>query len=365
MATKLFKIPSSLTQGRAQFLAACERAGAEVQSHLHPLRGRQGQELYCDVARLGPGDAKRWLVLISGVHGVETLPGSGLQSHWMDSGDIPSDMGVLMIHAINCWGAEYDRRYTHENVDLCRNFLNFEGELPVNAEYERLHPCLEAHPLNSQEWAKAAQGRAEFIKERGMQAFVQALMGGQYAQPQGFGFGGQSATWSRQVLEKALAPLQQTAEDVAVIEVHTGFGPWAYGTAVTMAEGEDLERVRQWFGPWVVAPHAPDPGALPASHKVQGHTQDGIRAVLPKARLSAVVLEVGTYPPMQTLPVMLEDHAIWRHGLMDSERGLEVAALMRKLHSPEDADWAEAFRHRGLQVLAQAIRGLDPHTPAN
>jgi hypothetical protein len=66
-------------QARSLFLRAAADAGLTVQSHPHPRRGRDGEILAMDVARLGPPDATALLVLSSACHGVEGFCGSGAQ----------------------------------------------------------------------------------------------------------------------------------------------------------------------------------------------------------------------------------------------------------------------------------------------
>ena len=64
---------------RQQFLAVATLAGAALESLLHPQRGPDRGELAIDLAWLGPHDARRVLVLISGTHGVEGYQGSAAQ----------------------------------------------------------------------------------------------------------------------------------------------------------------------------------------------------------------------------------------------------------------------------------------------
>ena len=109
---------------RAKFLAACTLRGLAPQTHLHPLAGAHGEMLATDVVRIGPDDAARLLVLTSGVHGVELFAGAGCQIDWLlthPADALPRDTAVVLVHAINPWGASWLRRYTEDNVDLCRN----------------------------------------------------------------------------------------------------------------------------------------------------------------------------------------------------------------------------------------------------
>src|ERR1700757_3577034 len=69
----------SYAQARDNFVAAADAAGLDVESHLHPMLGRDGETLAMDVARDGPKDAHALYVLTSGCHGVEGFCGSGVQ----------------------------------------------------------------------------------------------------------------------------------------------------------------------------------------------------------------------------------------------------------------------------------------------
>ena len=70
----------SYAEARQQFLEAAAAAGLAVQSHVHPLTGRDGEALALDVVRDGPVDASRVLILSSGCHGVEGFCGSAVQT---------------------------------------------------------------------------------------------------------------------------------------------------------------------------------------------------------------------------------------------------------------------------------------------
>ena len=51
----------SYAQARTRFLEAAAAAGLSIESHAHPLKGRDGEDLAMDVVRDGPADAKKLL----------------------------------------------------------------------------------------------------------------------------------------------------------------------------------------------------------------------------------------------------------------------------------------------------------------
>ena len=66
----------SYAEARTKFLEGAASLGLRIHSHLHPLKGRDGETLAMDVVRDGPADADRLLIAVSYTH--LTLPTSDL-----------------------------------------------------------------------------------------------------------------------------------------------------------------------------------------------------------------------------------------------------------------------------------------------
>ena len=174
----------SYAEARGKFLAAAEAAGLDVQSHMHPMLGRDGEPLAMDVVRDGPLDASKVLVISSACHGVEGYCGSGVQvallgdAAWRRAA-VEAGVAVVYIHALNPYGFSWWRRVTQENVDLNRNFHDFSQPLPVNKGYEELAAVLVPPTWPPSDEATAIVQR--FITERGLPAFQAAISGGQHS----------------------------------------------------------------------------------------------------------------------------------------------------------------------------------------
>src|SRR5216684_4687709 len=129
-------------EARRKFREAAQGAGARVESRVNDAsRGPAGEALATDVAWLGPKDAARVLVTISGTHGAEGFAGAGIQTGSLMSGiarELPQDTALLAIHAINAYGFAWMRRVTEGNVDLNRNFVDHSAPLPPNPGYDEL-----------------------------------------------------------------------------------------------------------------------------------------------------------------------------------------------------------------------------------
>lgn len=346
---------------RYLFRRTCEQEGVRYETLVHPATGPAGLELTTEVAYVGPSSATQLLVLVSGVHGVEALSGSACQSGWLAHGgqrSLPADTAVLLIHAINCWGAAWGRRNTEGNIDLCRNFLDFSKPLPTRPIYEEIHATVGCPEYTGPARDQADLQLREFHRTRGQRAFMEALMGGQYAHPDGFEFGGTAPVWSNTTLSAILARHSVNARQVCIVEYHTGLGPYAYGTAVTMHTGAALERARRWFGDWVLAVNERSTVSPEDFYQVHGHTTEGYCRALPDKEVTAIVLEYGTYPPQQSLPLLLRDHWLEVHGDRSSALGEEIRAQLLAAHHPADPEWRRAIWDRSEQVLRQAFAGL-------
>ena len=106
-------------QARTRFLEATATAGLQVESHVHPEKGREGETLAMDVALDGPADADKLLILTSACHGAEGYCGTGVQvfalhdDEWRAKAR-DAGVAVLYVHALNPYGFSHIRRATHE-----------------------------------------------------------------------------------------------------------------------------------------------------------------------------------------------------------------------------------------------------------
>src|SRR5258707_3297319 len=101
-------------EARRKFRDAAQGAGARVESRVNDAsRGPAGEALATDVALLGPADAARVLVTISGTHRAEGFAGAGIQTGSFRSGvsrQLPKGTALLAIHAINPYRFAWMRR---------------------------------------------------------------------------------------------------------------------------------------------------------------------------------------------------------------------------------------------------------------
>jgi hypothetical protein len=359
MATSDFFRPD-YRSAREAFLAAAVGAGARLTSHPLPdHHGPAGEPLAIDAAALGPAEPESLLLLISGTHGVEGLAGSGCQvGVLLDElhGALPGGCGVLLIHALNPHGFAWLRRGNEDNIDLNRNGLDFRGPLPENPAYDALHDALLPSDWDGPERQRADALLEAFIREQGMASYQAALQRGQYAYPTGLFYGGCRPSWSLSTLEKILADhLGPACRRLAVIDLHTGLGPWGYGELIgSGATGADAERLQSWYGPEVTRPG----GGTSSSAVVSGSVPVFLRRMLPAVELTVLALEFGTRPIAQVLAALRAD--AWLHAVPDrpTPHREAIRRQLRDAFLVDSPAWRAAIYGRCADVVLRACRGL-------
>ncbi|MDR6756834.1 polar amino acid transport system ATP-binding protein [Mycoplana sp. BE70] len=351
---------------RARFLAAAQKAGAELHEYSHPLNGPGGEHLATDVAFLGRRDASKLMVLISGTHGVEGQFGSACQSTWLAENcpwRLPDDTAVLVIHLINPWGTAWSRRVNEDNVDLNRNFIDWQAGPPKNARYVDLHPALVCHEWEGPDRSKADEALAAAMKANGGYAGLAPIIeAGQYEFSDGLFYGGNGPVWSNRTLNDILATFAQQASDVVVFDLHTGAGPYGYPALLSVAENDHAGLA--WgsgiFGPAlsvvVTGENATTDTGIAAT--ATGYVSAAVRKAMPKARVLPLVVECGTLEGKVMSDAVQADNWLHLFGKVDSPLGQKIKATLRSGFIPEDPDWQRNCLSASLGYFDRAFADL-------
>jgi hypothetical protein len=344
---------------RVRFREAAERSGAVLTHAAHPRQGPAGEALATDLAWVGPLGASRVLVIVSGTHGVEGFCGSAIQCAWLASRDacaLPPDTAVMLVHALNPFGFAWLRRVNEDNVDLNRNFVDWTAPLPGNDGYDLLHESLLCAADRDARPSADATLR-EFVVRHGAAAFQAALTRGQYRHPDGLFYGGRQASWSARLFEALARERLTSATDVALVDLHSGLGPFGYGQPMSFdAPGSDaLARARSWYGPSLGVAR----GASEVTSDLDGTLYDGLRRWLPAQRVTSIALEFGTHAVADGIAALRTEAAAWRAAPGSVEPDAQAARrALRAFFDVERDDWRELVSMRGAQILRQALAGL-------
>lgn len=359
------RVPASLADARARFLAAARACGAVLDAH--PLDG--DAQLFTDVARIGPDGAGRLLAILSGIHGNEGLAGSAIQTDTLGRldallaahGGLPGDFALLLVHAVNPWGMAHLRRQTGANVDLNRNFRDWSVPPPARPVYDELHPLLVPGTMDAASDAAFMERAMALLAAHG-EAWLQArLTEGQYARPDGLYWGGAGPAPEAVALHAILARHLAGAREALIIDCHTGmgaYGDWLViaGTAEDTAEGAWLARA---FAPqrihFLASGSEAHGGRWP---QTEGKMTCAIAAAHPGIAVRGFSLEFGTHDGTTLFLAERREHWAWRTlGTEHPDRIAAARALLR-LMVPDDPPWQERLLAGGRAAIADGLRAL-------
>ncbi len=349
----------SYAQARGKFLHAADAAGLTVESHIHPLPGRDGETLAMDVVREGPVDARNLLIVSSACHGVEGYCGSGVQVNalqdkaWRETAQAQK-VAIVYIHALNPYGFSHIRRVTHENVDLNRNFQDYSQPLPVNEAYREVEPLLlpDVWPPNEAN----AQATAQFVAQHGMVGLQAAVTRGQHQYPDGMFFGGTSETWSNLTLRKVLQQHARQTQRLAWIDLHTGLGPSGVGERIFACadDAAALTRARAWWGPKITSIY----DGSSTSAFLTGLMWMSAYQECPQAEYTGLALEYGTQPMEKVMMALRGEHWLHNHPQASADLKAQIKQDLMDAFYTDTDEWRTQILAQAQDAMHQAVRGL-------
>lgn len=352
---------ASYAEARGKFLDAARASGAQLAHYLQPgACGPQGEALYLDAATLGRPNAPNVMLIGSGTHGIEGYTGSAAQTAWMLDGGakrIPANTALVLLHAHNPWGFAHGQRVTEENVDLNRNFVDHAKPYPANPGYGELHPAISPETWDEASIRGVFAALDAFRESRGEQAFSDALNGGQYSHPDGLFFGGRRAQWANAAFRRAVRAHAGHARRAAIIDLHTGIGPFLDHVFLCFHEpgSPAYERARTWWGERAVNRQG-------STHKALAHYNglliDAFREELPQAETTAVVVEFGTRTRAEMQRAGISLRWLRNHAESDPELARAVRADYVEAFCPGDPRWREAVLEQSRVFFDQAVAGI-------
>lgn len=351
---------SVYSEARGNFLTAANRLPesvfASTQCFVHPLAGSDGKQLACDVLYVAANDTpKNVVVLMSATHGVEGFAGSAIQCDLLqrlepELTDNPGT-GFVFIHAVNPWGFDQLRRCDHEGIDINRNFIDFDRLPPVDADMQQLYEQMADWPDGldvSNLWQLG-----------GLAAFTEVFTRGHYLGNAAPFYGGTAPSWSRDVLERIVAlPFLASATRIAVVDIHTGLGPYGYGELINdhIPGTSGFEFAQRWYGANAASAVLGESCSTLKLGLVDYLWHDAIGD-----RGCFVTLEFGTYPPDRLLTVLVEEQLYINHCSRTGKPPETDHASRRNLadfFKPCETSWQQMVLFRGQQVVDMAIQGM-------
>lgn len=347
-------------EARRKFIGAAQSAGARLWQFEHPLTGPKGEGLGTDIVWLGASDARNVVVVGSATHGVEGFCGSGCQigfliENWATR--LPADTAMLLVHANNPHGFAHERRVNEDNVDLNRNFIDFDAGPPESPGYAELHPALVPAAWDGEALAAADAAIAAYIEREGLGVFQQVTSRGQYTHPDGLFYGGTGPSWSRRTIETFASEHLSDASRIAVVDFHTGLGPRGYGEIIGRGAPGDpqYERTVAWYGKDVKSAAVGNSSSV----RLNGTIDFGYRRACPNAEQTAITLEFGTLPLEDVHQAIRADNWLYAKGGAEASPLFpSIKAQIRAAFYGEDPQWKADIWARGQEIVEQALLGV-------
>jgi hypothetical protein len=348
--------PASYTAGRQHWLALLAELDCPYRHIAFPCvgTGPSSEELVTDTLWLGDDHAEQVVVVIAGTHGVEGFAGSAVQADLLRlfinrQFTMPQQTALLLIHALTPWGYAWSRRCNHDGVDLNRNAVDFSLPLPESPGYQQLRSAFFIADTESRQ-----QRFAEFSREYGQSALEIAISGGQYLDPKGPFYGGKAPTHGRLVCEALIQHYALQHRHLAVIDLHTGLGPYGYGEIICdhAPDSAGAKVAHHWYGDSVTLPLAGTSSSVPKLGLL-----DYLWHAVMDEQSCYITLEFGTYSTDRLFEILLRDHQLWAQNDINEAR-LAHSLTMRHHFCPNDTAWQEMVLFRARQVFTQALQGI-------
>ncbi|WP_172448556.1 M14 family metallopeptidase [Caulobacter mirabilis] len=348
---------------RRAFREAAAAAGGRLKSAAVPGLGAEGEDLTIDWTVIGRPDSPKTLLTVSGVHGAEGQAGSAAQRAFLAAlapETLGADCNVVVVHALNPWGVSHGFRVDADNIDLSRNFGDFDGPSRPNPDYARIHEivCPDAWDDGLLDRTKALY-RA-LTDELGAAAALTAFTGGQHSHPDGIGFGGLGPSSSRWVFERIVEEELTACRRMGYLEWHTGFGTYGQALAVSLDPPGSPAR-RRLAGWWADQDLQGEDEAFESGETPDwsGLLLTGLRRLAPHVEIVGAPVEIGTVSNFEAFEAVMIDR--WMR-LGRAPGDLRTRSVLkdrlRHAYDPPDPAWRRLVVEAGRSLHAATLDGL-------
>lgn len=347
---------SEYKQAREKFLDAAYKTGGNVENIKYPKPEPNNEPLFVDVAYYGSENNTNTLVIISGTHGVEGYAGSAIQTGLLKeafASTLPSNLNLLMIHALNPYGMAYTRRTTEDNVDLNRNFIEHLQKSPKNIPYETLADAISPESISF--WAEIRSWLKLFWFKliNGDTELQTAVSKGQYSHPKGLFYGGDRNTWSNDTIRAIVKRYLHNSKRVVVVDVHTGLGEYGNGEIILNSpiNSPEYKRAIDIWGPSLIK-------TTLSGKSVSIHLESTLKLAFPKmlpdSEVTAVSLEFGTLPPLDVFKALRAENWLYHYGGAGHAKAKEIKGCLLGAFYPYDVKWRRSVLEKGKSVIEDA-----------
>lgn len=352
--------PSDYLQSRKHFQKSLEHLKIQFpEAELNALAVDADKSLFIDTLYIPAQDKKKALIIItSGIHGVEAFTGSALIFAFLKqmTEDQVRDTGFLFVHAVNPYGYHQLRRVSANNIDLNRNLSAKEAQFKsFSSDYKDFEDFLNpTDKLNSNWWSdsllflKSLYKLAVFGKKR----ITQVAVGGQYQNPKGIYYGGQSPEPHVVLLKNEFLRVGEDYARVLHMDLHTGYGERGrlhFFSSHQAVKSPDFQKVFDGFD----IDYAQDEDFYETSGSFGQFTAETFanKSVVP------MTLEFGTLDSQTimggfySLRNMIYENQGFHHGYRNETSQKRSQHSFLEMFNPSDKKWREKVLNDGVETM--------------
>jgi len=352
--------PENYFVSRDQFLALARSCGAQTQSYNIEPMGPEGEPLTVDVASFTTPQDEHRIVLTSGVHGVEGFIGASVQIQALRQiaqTGIPNRIGITMIHAVNPWGFAHLRRVDENNIDINRNFINFETTQPTSpSKYAVLDPVInpQTTPSSAGEFKYWLSTGILIAKNHGIKKLAGPIAEGQCDFPKGLFFTGLQISASRALLEDLIVEIAANVPRISILDIHSGLGPAGRATLIGNSNLVSAEKSQQRLQAHYRQPVVMD-NASDNAYNAQGCWSQWCQHALRDKHYLYLCVEIGTVNPLKLFSAIRRENQAHHWSPVNSKTYKQTKQALRNVFAPAKPSWRQAATAQGLQALERTI----------
>ena len=210
------------------------------------------------------------------------------------------------------------------------------------------------------DWSDATQERtlltlAAKLEEVGIAKLQQIVSGGQYTHPSGVFYGGTEAVWSNDWLQGFLGTRLADVRRAAIIDLHTGLGPWGHGELISSEVPDSAAYARQsaWWGD-VTSLH----DGSSVSAELEGDWLAAVPDFAPGPEITGIAIEYGTVDTITVLQSLRADAVLHDSGDPTAPEAAAVRDQVRAAFLDDDPAWLATCADRYRSVVKATLAAL-------
>lgn len=351
---------SSYQEARDRFLDAALSISCDIESFENKqFRGPNDEKLFCDVACVGNKKSHKKLVISSGVHGIEGYCGSAMQTLLMSKllGDLDlSDVQLVLVHALNPYGFAHGTRNNEDNIDLNRNFIDFNSLLTKSEDISEFRDSVYPEDWIDSDLNEVENNVDRYISQFGEAKFQTMMTQGQYSWPLDPYFGGEKVSWSNKTWFEICKRYFNPTDNILHLDLHTGLGPSGACELIYTGRPDD-EMISQTKGIFsssdVIAPGMQ--GSV--SPAISGALANGLLSSSPES--ICIALEFGTVPTMQMLKSVIAANWLYNNDSCSNEISTAIKSRVRDSFFVDDESWLEQVWAHTQTHVAEGLKSFE------